>query len=211
MAPGARGSAAASARRGRRRRRGHLGARDREAACENRLYSPMPPEASGIADYSALLLPALRGHVDVIVLKRGAKRPSRCRSPSTTLATTPPRTAGSSTPSGGLRARRAARLRAPPPRRRSHHRASRRARLPRRDGARARRGREAARARRARQAAAPLWEYRPRTSRWPARSSACDGPRRPLAARREARAAGFVLRSPASRTRLARARDCARG
>ena len=37
----------------------------------------MPPEASGIADYSALLLPALRGHVDVTVAKRGAKRPPR--------------------------------------------------------------------------------------------------------------------------------------
>jgi glycosyltransferase involved in cell wall biosynthesis len=40
-------------------------------------FSPMPPEASGIADYSALLLPALREHVDVIVPKRGAKRPPR--------------------------------------------------------------------------------------------------------------------------------------
>jgi glycosyltransferase involved in cell wall biosynthesis len=40
-------------------------------------FSPMPPEASGIADYSALLLPALRGHVDVVVPKRGAKRPPR--------------------------------------------------------------------------------------------------------------------------------------
>ena len=40
-------------------------------------FSPMPPEASGIADYSALLLPALRRHVDVTVVKRGAKRPPR--------------------------------------------------------------------------------------------------------------------------------------
>ena len=40
-------------------------------------FSPMPPEASGIADYSALLLPALREHVDVTVVKRGAKRPPR--------------------------------------------------------------------------------------------------------------------------------------
>jgi glycosyltransferase involved in cell wall biosynthesis len=40
-------------------------------------FSPMPPEASGIADYSALLLPALREHVDVVVPKRGAKRPPR--------------------------------------------------------------------------------------------------------------------------------------
>ena len=40
-------------------------------------FSPMPPESSGIADYSALLLPALRRHVDVEVVKRGAKRPPR--------------------------------------------------------------------------------------------------------------------------------------
>jgi glycosyltransferase involved in cell wall biosynthesis len=37
----------------------------------------MPPEASGIADYSALLLPALGRHVDVAVVKRGTKRPPR--------------------------------------------------------------------------------------------------------------------------------------
>jgi glycosyltransferase involved in cell wall biosynthesis len=40
-------------------------------------FSPMPPESSGIADYSALLLPALRRHVDLTVVKRGAKRPPR--------------------------------------------------------------------------------------------------------------------------------------
>ncbi|HET8741759.1 MAG TPA: glycosyltransferase family 4 protein [Gaiella sp.] len=40
-------------------------------------FSPMPPESSGIADYSALLLPALRRHVDVTVVKRGTKRPPR--------------------------------------------------------------------------------------------------------------------------------------
>jgi len=34
-------------------------------------YSPMPPERSGIADYSALLLPALRRRVDVEVARRG--------------------------------------------------------------------------------------------------------------------------------------------
>ena len=37
----------------------------------------MPPERSGIADYSALLLPALRALVDVAVVKRGTKRPPR--------------------------------------------------------------------------------------------------------------------------------------
>ncbi len=40
-------------------------------------FSPMPPEASGIADYSALLLPALRRRVDVTVVKRGTKRAPR--------------------------------------------------------------------------------------------------------------------------------------
>ena len=40
-------------------------------------YSPMPPERSGIADYSALLLPALRRRVDVTVVKRGRTRPAR--------------------------------------------------------------------------------------------------------------------------------------
>ena len=40
-------------------------------------FSPMPPEASGIADYSSLLVPALREHVEVDVVKRGRKRPPR--------------------------------------------------------------------------------------------------------------------------------------
>jgi glycosyltransferase involved in cell wall biosynthesis len=34
-------------------------------------YSPMPPERSGIADYSALLLPSLRRRLDVDVARRG--------------------------------------------------------------------------------------------------------------------------------------------
>jgi glycosyltransferase involved in cell wall biosynthesis len=38
-------------------------------------YSPLPPETSGVADYSALLLPALRRHVDVVLPKRGATKP----------------------------------------------------------------------------------------------------------------------------------------
>jgi glycosyltransferase involved in cell wall biosynthesis len=41
------------------------------------VFSPMPPEKSGIADYSALLLPALRERCDVVVMKRGAKKPPR--------------------------------------------------------------------------------------------------------------------------------------
>jgi glycosyltransferase involved in cell wall biosynthesis len=41
------------------------------------LFSPMPPERSGIADYSALLLPALRERCEIVVVKRGSKRPPR--------------------------------------------------------------------------------------------------------------------------------------
>jgi len=38
-------------------------------------YSPLPPERSGIADYSALLLPALEQLVDVEIVRRGRTRP----------------------------------------------------------------------------------------------------------------------------------------
>src|SRR5919204_5828772 len=40
-------------------------------------YSPLPPSRSGIADYSALLLPALRERIDVVVAepKRGRRAP----------------------------------------------------------------------------------------------------------------------------------------
>ncbi len=37
-------------------------------------YSPMPPSRSGIADYSALLLPALRERVDVVVAEPHRRR-----------------------------------------------------------------------------------------------------------------------------------------
>ena len=40
-------------------------------------FSPLPPERSGIADYSALLLPALRERLDVIVVPRGTRRAPR--------------------------------------------------------------------------------------------------------------------------------------
>ncbi len=40
-------------------------------------FSPMPPERSGIADYSALLLPALEQRVDLTVVPRGRKKPPR--------------------------------------------------------------------------------------------------------------------------------------
>jgi glycosyltransferase involved in cell wall biosynthesis len=39
--------------------------------------SPLPPERSGIADYSALLLPALMERMDVAVVARGATKPPR--------------------------------------------------------------------------------------------------------------------------------------
>jgi glycosyltransferase involved in cell wall biosynthesis len=39
-------------------------------------YSPLPPSRSGIADYSALLLPALEQRTDVIVVRPGGRRPS---------------------------------------------------------------------------------------------------------------------------------------
>jgi glycosyltransferase involved in cell wall biosynthesis len=38
-------------------------------------YSPLPPSRSGIADYSALLLPALRERVDVVVAEQGKRPP----------------------------------------------------------------------------------------------------------------------------------------
>ncbi|HWQ23497.1 MAG TPA: glycosyltransferase family 4 protein [Gaiellaceae bacterium] len=37
-------------------------------------YSPLPPERTGVADYSALLLPALRERLDVAVVRRGRRR-----------------------------------------------------------------------------------------------------------------------------------------
>ena len=38
-------------------------------------YSPLPPSPSGIADYSALLLPALRERVEVVVAEPGKRSP----------------------------------------------------------------------------------------------------------------------------------------
>jgi glycosyltransferase involved in cell wall biosynthesis len=40
-------------------------------------FSPLPPEQSGIADYSAHLLPALEKRIDVEVARRGSKRRPR--------------------------------------------------------------------------------------------------------------------------------------
>jgi hypothetical protein len=40
-------------------------------------FSPMPPERSGIADYSAMLVPELSGRIEIDVVRRGRKRPPR--------------------------------------------------------------------------------------------------------------------------------------
>jgi glycosyltransferase involved in cell wall biosynthesis len=40
-------------------------------------YSPLPPERSGVADYSALLVPALAKRIDLKVVRRRARRPPR--------------------------------------------------------------------------------------------------------------------------------------
>lgn len=40
-------------------------------------FSPMPPERTGVADYSLLLLPALRERLDMTVVRRGRKRAPR--------------------------------------------------------------------------------------------------------------------------------------
>ena len=41
------------------------------------LFTPIPPERSGIADYSALLLPELERRSELTVVRRGSKRPPR--------------------------------------------------------------------------------------------------------------------------------------
>lgn len=40
-------------------------------------FSPLPPERSGVSDYSALLLPALGERVELTVVRRGARKPPR--------------------------------------------------------------------------------------------------------------------------------------
>ena len=40
-------------------------------------FSPMPPEQTGIADYSALLVPALERRVDLTVVRRGGRKAPR--------------------------------------------------------------------------------------------------------------------------------------
>ena len=127
-------------------------------------FSPMPPEASGIADYSALLVPALREHVDLTVVKRGTKRPPRGSDLAVYHIGNNPEAHGWIL--DALRrvpgARRAPRLRPPSPRRGCDDRSQGRPRLSRRDGAGSRRRRTAPRPRRARQAAAAALGGAPR-------------------------------------------------
>ncbi len=40
-------------------------------------FSPLPPERSGVSDYSALLLPALSERAELTVVRRGARKPPR--------------------------------------------------------------------------------------------------------------------------------------
>ncbi len=90
-----------------RGRAGHLGPRDRAPArMKVAYYSPMPPETSGIADYSALLLP---GAARADRRRGGQARPHEAAaatptSRSTTSATRPRPTAGSSTRCAGAAA-----------------------------------------------------------------------------------------------------------
>ncbi|MDQ3876473.1 MAG: glycosyltransferase family 4 protein [Actinomycetota bacterium] len=55
--------------------RGTRAAHPRRAGVRVAYYSPLPPERTGIAAYSALLLPALRQRLEVEVARRGAQAP----------------------------------------------------------------------------------------------------------------------------------------
>ena len=55
-----------------------VGPRDRAAArMRVAYYSPLPPERSGVADYSAMLLPELEQRLEIDVVRRGARRRAR--------------------------------------------------------------------------------------------------------------------------------------
>ena len=91
-----RGARVGSRRQG-DRRAGHLGRLHRRASLVKvAYYSPAAAVAVGVADYSALLLPALRERLDVVVAEPGKKGPPPT-SRSTTSATIRTSTAGSST------------------------------------------------------------------------------------------------------------------
>ena len=78
----ARGRGARVGAGGSRRRRAAVVARDGRDAGGGRVvkiayFSPMPPSRSGIADYSALLVPALRERTGVEVVKQGSRKQPR--------------------------------------------------------------------------------------------------------------------------------------
>ena len=147
------------------RRARHLGRDDRPLARRVKVayFSPLPPERSGIADYSALLLPALRERMDDRRPEAGreATAPRHRRLALPRRQHWPTRTAGSSTPSGAqpgvvvlhdyVLHHLVAGLRWP----RDNDA------LPRRDGDRGRRGRENARPRDHRRARAAAVGERP--------------------------------------------------
>src|SRR5919198_2049674 len=71
---------AAPARRSRARSRGNAsssGCSREERAMRVAYFSPMPPERTGVADYSALLVPELARKVSLTVVRKGSKRAPR--------------------------------------------------------------------------------------------------------------------------------------
>ena len=178
-----------------------MGRSDRPPALVKVAYfSPLPPERSGISDYSALLLPALRERIDVAVVERGQKKPPRgtdvCVYHVGNNPDGPRLDRRRASPHA--RRRRPPRLRAAPPRRRADARAEGRRGLPERDGARGGPAGPAARARRRRRLrAAALVDAagglpaRGRGARPGARARAD----RPLGARPRARARDRVRRA----------------
>ena len=161
-------------------------------------YSPLPPSRSGVADYSALLLPALEQRIDVEIARPGSlpphaeggrrpvprrQRPGGSRLDRRSAAAPPGR-------------RRPPRARPPSPRGGNHARPRRRCRVPRGNGARPRPRRPPARLRRARQPhSAALGDE---AAGLPARGrdpQARTEPRRPLALRGGG-CAGGGLRGP---------------
>src|SRR5207244_865978 len=72
-APGGDGAPARARRRPLRRGAGR-GRSSHKGGMRVAYYSPMPPSRSGVADYSALLLPALAERVEVVIAKPGRFR-----------------------------------------------------------------------------------------------------------------------------------------
>ena len=106
------------------RRARHLGRLRRRAARAMKVayYSPLPPSRSGIADYSALLLPALRERIDVVVAEPGKRAPDGGRRALPRRQRPRRARLDRRRAAGAARRRRAARVRPPPPDRRHHDR-----------------------------------------------------------------------------------------